>query len=786
MTAAKQIEQAIDAALALAQTGRYDDAMQILEVGLEANAVDGLEQRVQAWHLLGLLRQELGQLAQAQAAFEQALDLDGQAVLVLMSLGELLLAQQQGAGAQAIWLRALEAAPATGRVWLGLADAQRQQSLWTEAIASCTQAVALCDESLLAAYNNRSVLYARLGKAALAKADAETALRLAPESLSPKINLAVAAYIAADFEACLQQCDALLQQGATGPQLYLTRGQALSKLGQFELAAQAAQLALALDSKLVAAYALQVVCYYQLGKEQALEQALELWELEDKASMHAQLLRCMTRVPILPTTQAHARICRREFLREWAYLQDRLELEGVGNLQWQQLGDGVSHFYYIYHGLDDKALLQRIGQLGQVLLEPVAKQLEVWNQEDGRWIDGDSVDRKIRVGVVSHHIRRHSIWWDRLQAFYRYAPEDIELYTFSLGAQEDEETSFARQHSQFFMGGIYSLEEWARAIVQQGLDVLYYPEVGLGALTYRLACMRLAPVQFSSWGNPQTTGLPQIDYFLSAEVFEPQVQKCSALEVSSHPVYSEKLALIAGFPSCYSVYRGSVEAFDASDFGLDWGCKLLLCAGSAFKYVFDFAEMYADLAASLDDVQLVFFAEDSPIFMQVRQQLIVAFERRGMASAGKLVFCPWLSRAQYHYLMQRSYLLLDTLGFSGFNTVIQAVDAGLPVVTLRADLLRGRLGSGIFDAVGLNQGVAISQGHYQQLIRDLVVDEDLYNAYKIALQQRRQEFFEQRACIDQTFAFIRHWATEVKAAEASGSVHDGSQHSELIDFANKL
>ena len=36
-----------------------------------------------------------------------------------------------------------------------------------------------------------------------------------------------------------------------------------------------------------------------------------------------------------------------------------------------------------------------------------------------------------------------------------------------------------------------------------------------------------------------------------------------------------------------------------------------------------------------------------------------------------------------------------TLGFSGFNTVMQAVECGLPVVTLRGEFLRGRLGSGI-------------------------------------------------------------------------------------------
>ena len=45
---------------------------------------------------------------------------------------------------------------------------------------------------------------------------------------------------------------------------------------------------------------------------------------------------------------------------------------------------------------------------------------------------------------------------------------------------------------------------------------IVYPELGMDVTSFALAALRLAPVQAATWGHPETTGLPTIDYFLSA------------------------------------------------------------------------------------------------------------------------------------------------------------------------------------------------------------------------------------------------------------------------------
>ena len=63
--------------------------------------------------------------------------------------------------------------------------------------------------------------------------------------------------------------------------------------------------------------------------------------------------------------------------------------------------------------------------------------------------------------------------------------------------------------------------DWARIIRDRDLDALIYPELGMNETTLALATLRLAPQQLAAWGHPETSGLPTLDGFLSAELFEP-------------------------------------------------------------------------------------------------------------------------------------------------------------------------------------------------------------------------------------------------------------------------
>ncbi len=69
-----------------------------------------------------------------------------------------------------------------------------------------------------------------------------------------------------------------------------------------------------------------------------------------------------------------------------------------------------------------------------------------------------------------------------------------------------------------------------------------------------------------------------------------------------------------------------------------------------------------------------------------RQRLRESFRRAGVDFERRVTFLPWQPAGAFRALLRRADLYLDTLGFSGFNTALQALECGLPVDRVRRPL----------------------------------------------------------------------------------------------------
>jgi predicted O-linked N-acetylglucosamine transferase (SPINDLY family) len=82
------------------------------------------------------------------------------------------------------------------------------------------------------------------------------------------------------------------------------------------------------------------------------------------------------------------------------------------------------------------------------------------------------------------------------------------------------------------------------------------------------------------------------------------------------------------------------------------------------------------------------------------------------------------------------------MGFSGFNTAMQAVECGLPIVTLEGRFMRGRFASGILRRMGLSELVARTAEEYVGVAVKLGQDGEYRRQIRARIDASRQLVFD--------------------------------------------
>jgi predicted O-linked N-acetylglucosamine transferase (SPINDLY family) len=263
----------------------------------------------------------------------------------------------------------------------------------------------------------------------------------------------------------------------------------------------------------------------------------------------------------------------------------------------------------------------------------------------------------------------------------------------------------------------------------------------MDAMTAKLAALRLAPVQVASWGHPETTGLPTIDHYLSAEGLEPGDAQAN---------YSEKLVKLPHL-GCWLV-PGKEESGSLTGVELDRETLLLLCPGTAFKYAPQQDRVWLEIAKRVPSARLVFFL--TPLAKKLQERLRESFRRGGVDFERQVAFIPWQSRGGFRALLKRADLFLDTIGFSGFNTAVHALECGLPIVAREGRFLRGRLASGILHHTGLAELVAPSDEAYVELAVALAGDRARRHELRKRIEAGRERLYRDAAPLDALQRFI--------------------------------
>jgi protein O-GlcNAc transferase len=678
-------------ALAAVDAGEHRPAAQKLKAHLDQHPDDS-----QAWIAIARAHAAGRRYPAAREALAQALRLDPGSGPAQVEMALVDLAQQHPHEALARLAQATGTGPRLAEAFFELAEIARE-ARQPQAIQQYRRALA-ADSKHAKAHANLGAMLKDQGQAQEALRHLEEALSLAPELAEAAFNLAMLLVQQRDWSGAakwLRHYVARYPKDADG---HYWLANAVMGLGNAREAREEYQAAVRLETTHVQAR----------------------WGL------------VMAQWPPIADSDAEQVAAVSGFSGELAKLKTWFATRR-GNEGWRAVG-AQQPFYAAYVSRNHRDALGSYGSLCASLMAD-------WARKVGVPAPSPAGQGKLRVGIVSAHIHSHSVWHAVVRGWLEHLdPARFELRVFHTGPARDAETEWASRRAAKLHHKVGDWTAWAKLISDERCDTLVYPEIGMDATTVRLSALRLARVQLASWGHPITTGLPTIDGYISAEGFEPA-------DAALH--YTEPLITLPRLGCAYRPYDTQPQPADLSEWGIGASDGLLLCAGVAFKYAPRDDALWVDIAGRCGGAKLVFFrAAADETASHLERRLRAAFSAAQLDFDKHVRFIPWQSQAVFFGLLQRAHAYLDSVGFSGFNTAMQAVQCGTPIVAWEGEFMRGRFAGAILRQLDLGEWIASSHEAFAQAAERLCRDPALRRQVRDQLAARRGALYDDKPAID--------------------------------------
>ncbi|HET9484763.1 MAG TPA: tetratricopeptide repeat protein [Xanthomonadales bacterium] len=344
---------------------------------------------------------------------------------------------------------------------------------------------------------------------------------------------------------------------------------------------------------------------------------------------------------------------------------------------------------------------------------------------------------RLRVGFVSPSLHHHTV--GRLfRAFPLGLPrERFETFVFDLGGADDEAIATLRSGVEHFAAEPGDVHAALSRIADAALDALVFVDVGMDWRMQFLASYRLAPVQYACWGHPVTTGSDTIDAFLSGDAMEPP-------DGERH--YTERLVRLPNLGVCYAPPKTHLlpRPRERAD-----SIVRYFCPQAVFKLLPLHDALFARVLAGVPRAHLTLLPHPSSALCDaLAARMRPSFAALGVDFDARVTLRPHLPEAEYFAELARTDVMLDTHGWSGGMTSIDGLGAGIPVVTLPGETLRGRQTYGALRVLGLEAQAARDAEDWIARAVALGVDPGARDAAATALRENAGRLHHDRAPVE--------------------------------------
>jgi len=649
-----------------------------------------------ALYLLGLLEYREGRPGEAVSLILSAIAQQPAHAMAHAGLAQIYQDQHDHLRAVSHFSRALEAASGDANILQGLGLSLYKLGRLAEAERAFLSAIKHQPE-LAVAHNNLGNLQQQRGEYAAAMRSYQRCLDSNPGFAQAHNNLGVLHQARGRFSAAIRYFEAALSLQPDYVEALNNMGAVRLQLAVLPQALAVFKRAMQLQPTFATAAVNAAMALHQLGEHLQSRKTLDsvLQQMPDDPGVH--WVRAVAELESVYQSRSHLDASRQRYADRLQDVLGRVDRASIAQrASMASLLNSMSPYLLPYQGRDDVELQRIAAKITQVVggATPPPERTE-----------RQSRNAELRIGIVSGFFYDHSNWKIPIQGWLQALIRRYEVHAYYTGRREDQATREARKSVSHFTAGL-SMPEFARLISGDQIDILIYPEIGMNPVTRMLAARRLAPLQCVSWGHPLSSGLPEMDCFLSSDLMEPDV-------ADQH--YSERLIRLPGLSFTWVPPEQTAVLAGKESFGFCERDVVYLCVQNLSKYLPQHDDLLLQIVRRQPLAKLVFIESEAAVNMALQSRLRATFGAASIDFDRHIRFLPRLDRDRYAALNRIADVFLDTPGWSGCNSTLEALWCDLPVVTLPGGLMRARHSVAIYRAMQYTELIALDEAHYVEL-----------------------------------------------------------------------
>lgn len=351
--------------------------------------------------------------------------------------------------------------------------------------------------------------------------------------------------------------------------------------------------------------------------------------------------------------------------------------------------------------------------ISEHLRRQVARQVsaQVMQEVAGKQIrrSKHATPRKLRIGYLSADYRPHPMAFLMGDIYARHDRRRFMVFAYSVGPEGDNPQRDRVRAGADIFRNLHgrTVESAAQRIADDAIDILVDPCGFMLNMRQDILALKPAPIQVSYIGMPGTYGAPYIDYtMLDRHILTPETRA----------FWDEKIAYL---PDCayHCEMPDITETRTREQEGLP---------PDAFVFGALHHTRKLDPGSFAVWMQLLHEIPHSVLWLVCETNEQIENLKRNAASHGiaseRLVFARFVPHDLHLARFALADVFLDLFEYNGHTTTVEALTAGIPVITLRGETAVTRVAASMLAAHGLPELIADSVDEYKSLVHRFAAD----------------------------------------------------------------